>query len=156
MVTAGSVDSSGRPHNGHGAAVIDRPAARSSRAAASDEWQYRHPDVQKAFALSTLNRLALSLPLCLLRRHLHFSNRPGPHHETRRPLVSREKARKRIVSVCRWGYAAGYLTEADAWARIIPAARIIRHTFTSCSIARRSSVLSDPASPWNRVPWDPN
>jgi hypothetical protein len=54
----------------------------------------------------------------------------------------------RYIALCRWGYAAGYLTEADAWARIIPTARIIRHTFTSwrelgapaICIARRSIV----------------
>jgi hypothetical protein len=37
----------------------------------------------------------------------------------------------RYICVCRWGYEAGYLTEPDAWARIIPAARVIRHTFAS-------------------------
>jgi hypothetical protein len=85
----------------------------------------------------------------------------------------------RYISVCRWGYAAGYLTEPDAWARIMPAARIIRYTFTSWRevgenymIGRQywspeqhvqnghfyrlalERLLADPASPWNRVPWD--
>jgi hypothetical protein len=85
----------------------------------------------------------------------------------------------RYISVCRWGYAAGYLTEPAAWARIIPAARIIRHTFSSWRevgenylIGRQywspeqhaqngqlyrealERLLTDPASPWIRVPWD--
>ena len=82
----------------------------------------------------------------------------------------------RYISVCRWGYAAGYFTEPEAWARIIPAARIIRHTFTSWRelgenymigrhywspeqnghLYRRAleRLLTDPASPWNRLPWD--
>jgi len=85
----------------------------------------------------------------------------------------------RYISLCRWGYAAGYFTETEAWARIIPAARIIRDTFTSWRevgdnymIGRQywspeqhaenghlyrqalERLLTDPASPWNRVPWD--
>jgi hypothetical protein len=84
----------------------------------------------------------------------------------------------RSIALCRWGYAAGYLTEADAWARIIPAARIIRHTFTSWRelgenylIGRQfwspdehartghlyreafDRLLADASSPWNRLPW---
>lgn len=84
----------------------------------------------------------------------------------------------RYIALCRWGYAAGYLTEADAWARIIPAARIIRHTFTSWRelgenylIGRQfwspaehartghlyrealDRLLADLDSPWNRLPW---
>jgi hypothetical protein len=84
----------------------------------------------------------------------------------------------RYISVCRWGYAAGYLTESDAWSRIIPAARIIRQTFGSWRelgenylIGRQfwspdqhvrtghlyrqafDRLLADRSSPWNRVPW---
>jgi len=84
----------------------------------------------------------------------------------------------RYISVCRWGYAAGYLTESEAWTRIIPAARIIRHTFGSWRelgenylIGRQfwspeehvrtghryrqafDRLLADRNSPWNRVPW---
>jgi len=84
----------------------------------------------------------------------------------------------RYISICRWGYAAGYLTEDEAWARIIPAARVLRHSFTSWRelgenylIGRQfwspdehvrtghlyrqafDRLLADPASPWNRVPW---
>ena len=84
----------------------------------------------------------------------------------------------RYISVCRWGYAAGYLTESDAWSRIIPAARIIRQTFNSWRelgenylIGRQfwspdehvrtgqfyrqafDRLLADRNSPWNRVPW---
>jgi len=85
----------------------------------------------------------------------------------------------RYIWVCRSGYAAGYLTEADAWARIIPAARIIRHTFASWRelgenylIGRQfwspeqharnghlfqqamDRLLTNPSSPWTRLPWD--
>jgi predicted Zn-dependent protease len=85
----------------------------------------------------------------------------------------------RHINVCRWGYAAGYLSEAEAWAKIAPAARTLRHTFTSWRelgenylIGRQfwspeehfrsgnlfrmafDRLLSDPHSPWNRVPWD--
>jgi Protein of unknown function (DUF1266) len=84
----------------------------------------------------------------------------------------------RFLSLCRWGYAAGYLTEEEAWARMIPASRTLRHTFTSWRdlgenylIGRQfwdpeeyvrsghryrkafDRLLSDPDSPWNRVPW---
>lgn len=84
----------------------------------------------------------------------------------------------RYIAVCRWGYAAGYLTEPEAWAKIIPAARTIRHAFTSWRelgenylIGRQfwspdehartgklyrqafDRLLADPTSPWNRVRW---
>ena len=85
----------------------------------------------------------------------------------------------RYISVCRWGYAVGYLTEGEAWAKIIPAARIIRYSFTSWRelgenylIGRQfwspdehvrtgyfyrqtfDRLVSDPNSPWNRISWD--
>jgi hypothetical protein len=84
----------------------------------------------------------------------------------------------RFLSLCRWGYAAGYLTEQEAWDRMIPMARTLRHTFTSWRdlgenymIGRQywdpeehirsgywyrkalDRLLSEPDSPWNRVPW---
>lgn len=84
----------------------------------------------------------------------------------------------RFLSLCRWGYAAGYFTEEEAWARMMPAARTLRATFTSWrelgenyligrqfwdpeeqvqsgSLYRQAfdRLLADPASPWNRIPW---
>ncbi len=85
----------------------------------------------------------------------------------------------RFLSLCRWGYAAGYLTEGEAWDRMIPIARILRYTFASWRelaenflIGRQfwdpdehvltghsyrnalDRLLSEPDSPWKRVPWD--
>jgi hypothetical protein len=85
----------------------------------------------------------------------------------------------RFIFLCRWGYAAGYLTQQEAWDTMIPAARALRHSFTSWrelgenyTIGRQfwdpdehvtsgyflrkafDRLLSDPESPWNRVPWD--
>lgn len=37
----------------------------------------------------------------------------------------------RYVTLCRWGYLVGYLSEEEAWERIMPAARILRKTFNS-------------------------
>jgi hypothetical protein len=85
----------------------------------------------------------------------------------------------RFLALCRWGFGAGYLTEQEAWDAMIPVAGILRHTFTSWRdlaenymIGRQfwdpeehvrtgqwfrnamDRLLSDPDSPWNRVPWD--
>ncbi len=85
----------------------------------------------------------------------------------------------RYVSLCRWGYAVGYLSEDEAWEGIMHAAGILRKTFRSWQelgenylIGRQfwsleetsrngaayeaafQKLLSDPASPWNRIPWD--
>jgi TPR repeat protein len=37
----------------------------------------------------------------------------------------------RYILLCRWGYLAGYLTEDEAWAKIMPAARLLQKTFIS-------------------------
>ena len=93
-----------------------------------------------------------------------------------RSLVGWDYAR--YVSLCRWGYTAGYLDEGEAWQGIMHAAGILRRTFGSWRelgenylIGRQfwspeetrrggadyratfEQLLSDPASPWNRIPW---
>jgi hypothetical protein len=37
----------------------------------------------------------------------------------------------RYIALCRWGYLAGYLTETEAWDRIMPAALRLQQTFSS-------------------------
>jgi hypothetical protein len=37
----------------------------------------------------------------------------------------------RFISLCRWGYLVGYLTEKEAWDRIMPAAELLQKTFES-------------------------
>lgn len=37
----------------------------------------------------------------------------------------------RYVSLCRWGFRAGYLTEEEAWRKIMPVARMLQATFDS-------------------------
>jgi hypothetical protein len=84
----------------------------------------------------------------------------------------------RYISVCRWGYRAGYLSEAEAWDRIMPAAHRLQMTFASWQdlqsdflIGREywsppqtqthqdefraiyERFLRDPVSPWNSNPW---
>ena len=39
----------------------------------------------------------------------------------------------RYISVCRMGYMAGWLTEDEAWARIMPVARMLQASFSSWS-----------------------
>ena len=84
----------------------------------------------------------------------------------------------RHVSLCRWGYLIGYLTEEEAWSRIMPVAKMLQSTFDSWGdlgqnylIGRRywsekkttSSggfektyrwLLEDSKSPWKRCAWD--
>lgn len=85
----------------------------------------------------------------------------------------------RYISLCRWGYLVGYLTEGEAWARILPAAQTLQRTFDSWKdlgenylIGREfwsphetkkngplyheayQKLLNDPASPWHRYAWD--
>ena len=84
----------------------------------------------------------------------------------------------RYISLCREGYSVGYLSEDEAWQRIIYAARILQRTFGSWqelgenyligrefwSLAQTqkdgqamrtiySRLLSNSNSPWNRIPW---
>jgi hypothetical protein len=84
----------------------------------------------------------------------------------------------RYVSLCRSGYAAGYITEEEAWAKIIPAARALQTRFGSwkevgenyligrefwagggagqqCGRCREAlrRLLADPQSPWRVYPF---
>lgn len=84
----------------------------------------------------------------------------------------------RYVFLCRRGYLCGYLTEEEAWSRIMPVARALQATFSSWQelgenylVGRqywqgeraiipdqfadaRDALLTDPASPWLTLPWD--
>jgi len=84
----------------------------------------------------------------------------------------------RLINLARWGYAAGYLKEDEAWDFIMPAAERIQKTFSSWQEmgqvyldararlysnslgSRRQAeyayreLLRDPASPWRKYPWN--
>jgi hypothetical protein len=87
----------------------------------------------------------------------------------------------RYISLCRWGYLVGYLSEAEAWERILPAAQRLQQTFDSWlelgenyligrefwspgETARNGhlyqeaylKLLASPQSPWKRSPWTMN
>lgn len=87
----------------------------------------------------------------------------------------------RYISLCGWGYIVGYLTEDEAWVRIMPAARLLQKTFASWEdmgtnyLAGRElwslkqttkdgsrmqqyfeKLKTDPASPWKRLDWNMN
>ena len=89
--------------------------------------------------------------------------------------------RARYISLCRWGYEAGFMDEEEAWEKIMPAAAIIQSTFSSWQdlgenylIGREfwsyaktlengklmwaayDRLMANPESPWNRIPWDLN
>jgi hypothetical protein len=84
----------------------------------------------------------------------------------------------RYIMLCRWGYTLGFLTEEEAWARIMPAARKIQHGFGSWvevgqdylvgrefwsqeETERTGQIYRDiqawlvrePRSPWNQLSW---
>jgi hypothetical protein len=84
----------------------------------------------------------------------------------------------RYIALCRWGYMVGYLTEDEAWRRIMPAARTIQRSFRSwvefgedfivgrefwspeemrktgqAFRDREKWLRNEPQSPWNRLPW---
>jgi hypothetical protein len=84
----------------------------------------------------------------------------------------------RYIALCRWGYLAGYLSDAEAWTHIMPAALRLQQSFTSWQDlqsdyligreywsvqqtenngARYRAIyerfLQDPNSPWNTNPW---
>lgn len=84
----------------------------------------------------------------------------------------------RYINVCRWSVAAGYLTEDEAWPRVMHAAAILQQTFNSWSefgdnylVGREfwslsqtridgqemravyERLLNDRSSTWNRIPW---
>ncbi|SRR6266568_383442 len=85
----------------------------------------------------------------------------------------------RYINLCRWGVESGYLSEDEAWPRVMYAAGILQQTFSSWrefsedyligrefwslrqtkidgqvmrAICQR--LLNDPNSPWNRIPWN--
>ncbi len=85
----------------------------------------------------------------------------------------------REITIIRQGYSAGYVTEKEAWALILPVARKLQATFDSWAdlgenylIGRDfwseerakgegkqfeylyKNLLNDPASPWKTIPWD--
>lgn len=85
----------------------------------------------------------------------------------------------RYINLCRWGVSAGYMSEEEAWPRVMHAAQIIQQTFASWrefgenyvvgrefwSLSQTRvdgqemraiyrSLLNDPGSPWNRIPWN--
>jgi hypothetical protein len=87
----------------------------------------------------------------------------------------------RYVSLCGWGYIAGYLTEEEAWKKIMPAAKVLQKTFDSWEDLGKNHVigrefwslkhtqrkgeltrkcynrlLTEPSSPWRKLPWDLN
>jgi hypothetical protein len=85
----------------------------------------------------------------------------------------------RYINLCRWGVQVGYLSEDEAWPRVMYAAGILQLTFSSWQEfgddyligrefwslhqtqkdgpAMRASylrLLNDPRSPWNQIPWE--
>ena len=85
----------------------------------------------------------------------------------------------RYICLCRWGYLAGYLTEDEAWEKIMPVARILQSKFDSWQDLGQNyligryfwsykntkengflyedaylRLLDMPSSPWNMLPWD--
>ena len=85
----------------------------------------------------------------------------------------------RFIALCRWGYLVGYLSEQEAWDRIMPAAAMLQSTFDSWKdfgenylIGREfwsyeqtakddqlfrdiyRKLLNNSSSPWNRNPWN--
>jgi hypothetical protein len=84
----------------------------------------------------------------------------------------------RYINLCRWGVQVGYLTEDEAWPRVMYAAGILQQTFGSwqeygenyligrefwslsqtqkdgqAMRANYQNLLNDPRSSWNRIPW---
>src|SRR4051812_16568100 len=86
----------------------------------------------------------------------------------------------RAVNLARWGYAASYLQEQQAWEIIMPAAARLQHTFSSWQelgqtylaartkwfasdvYSRRQAewayreLFGDINSPWRKYPWNLN
>ncbi len=80
----------------------------------------------------------------------------------------------RIVSISRWAVLCDYLSEDEAWSRIMPAAKKLQRTFSSWDdlgtnymIGRnfwradvssydsiKQKLLTDSSSPWKRIPWN--
>lgn len=85
----------------------------------------------------------------------------------------------RYIWLCRFSYLSGYISEEEAWEKIMPVARKLQSTFDSWKglgqdylIGREywtydpeeaarfqtiyQKLLNDPESPWNLYPWDTN
>lgn len=85
----------------------------------------------------------------------------------------------RYIWLCRFSYLSGYISEEEAWEKIMPVARKLQSTFDSWKdlgqdylIGREywtndpeeaarfqtiyQKLLNDPESPWNLYPWDAN
>jgi len=85
----------------------------------------------------------------------------------------------RFISLCRWGYMVGHLSEDEAWELIMPAARILQRRFDSWEDLGRNYLIGREFwsyeetansgyryedayqrlaemrdSPWNKYPWD--
>ena len=85
----------------------------------------------------------------------------------------------RYVSLCGWGYVVGFMTEDEAWERIMPVAITLQDTFDSWEDLGRNHVLgrefwswqstqsrgeltkkaykklcTHTGSPWRRISWD--
>lgn len=85
----------------------------------------------------------------------------------------------RDICLCRWGYAVGYISEEEAWQRIMAVAQILQEKFDSWEDLGRNfligrqfwsykytkkkghlyedtfqRLLDMPTSPWNKYPWD--
>lgn len=80
----------------------------------------------------------------------------------------------RFVALCRWGFAAGYLTEAEAWKKIEPIARDLQKVYGSfeelgefycigrecwrpgknaTTEAALEKLKTDASSPFRTTPW---
>jgi len=84
----------------------------------------------------------------------------------------------RYVSLCRWGAHAGYLTEEEAWKKIMPVARLLQSTFSSWEelgynyrlgrtfwspmheedyiLKSLAKLRNECSSPWVALPWNVN
>lgn len=87
----------------------------------------------------------------------------------------------RYINLSRWAYMAEYITEDEAWAKIIPAAQRLQQSFSSWQemgenylIGREfwsyeetqksgekyrniyQKLISDASGPWHYSPWDLN
>jgi hypothetical protein len=56
---------------------------------------------------------------------------------------------ERYICLCRWGYICGYLTEKEAWEKIMPAARFLQKTFDSWDDLGTNYIIG-------REFWSPN
>ncbi len=85
----------------------------------------------------------------------------------------------RYINICRTGVLCSYLTEQEAWNKIMPVARLLQSTFTSWNelgtnylVGRKfwqpnqeaekdfernyDFLINDPSSPWVKIPWNTN